>query len=126
MTAAVREIAIEHLGKDDMLDVEARAGTENARRETEPVPPGSHGEPILFTLVLASVALKAYVAHLSYKAAMLPEKSISQTVEIRRVDGTIERRELTFEVRTGEHFSDAALRTLTEVPGLAEAVGEYT
>jgi hypothetical protein len=125
MTSGVREIRIEHLSKDDVLDIEGRVGREDTQREEEPVPVGSKGEPITFALLLATAAaLKAYVAHLQYKAAALPDETFTHTVTVVHEDGTKQTTEVRYEARSGEAFSDAAIRELSTLPGLDSALSE--
>jgi hypothetical protein len=123
----VKEVLVEHLDKDDAVDLERRAAQGETRREPEPVPEGSHGEPVTFAIaILTAAALKAYVAHLKYKAAVLPDQALTHRVTIVREDGTSEVRELTYEARSGEAFSDAAVRELSTIPGLESALSGLT
>jgi hypothetical protein len=123
----VTEVLVEHLGKDDAVDLERRAGEGETRRDPEPVPEGSLGEPVTFAIaLLTAAALKAYVAHLKYKAAVLPDQALTHRVTILREDGTSEVHELTYEARSGEAFSDTAVRELSTIPGLESAFGGAT
>jgi hypothetical protein len=127
VTNDVREVLIEHLDKDDTVDLERRAGDGETRRDAEPVPEGSHGEPVTFAIaLLTAAALRAYVAHLKYKAAVLPDQALTHRVTIVREDGTTEEHELRYEARSGEAFSDAAVRELSTIPGLETALGGLT
>jgi hypothetical protein len=121
---AVTEIRIEHLSKEEVLDIEARAKKQGVRREEEPVPVGSQGEPVTFAIVLlGGIALRAYVAHLKYKESLEPDEVLTSTVTTRFADGSEQTKEVRYERREGEEFDAAAIRELTAIPGL-EALAE--
>jgi hypothetical protein len=126
MADGVAEIRIEHLSKADLLDLEQRTGSELCRREAEPVPEGSQGEPIIFAavLVITAAALKGYIAHLRYKAAMLPDTVLEQTVTYPTPEGPVTT-VIHFETRDGK-LLDSTLRELATIPGLESALESLT
>lgn len=125
MTADTIEIRIEDLSKDDALDIEERAGAESVRSEEVDVPAGSHGEPVLFALtLLTAAALRGYVAHLKYKAAILPTERVRHTITVLHDGEVVAVHDVTFERRPDETFSDAVARELAAIPGLKTLLGQ--
>jgi hypothetical protein len=126
MAAAIREIEIGFLNKSDAVDLERRAGTGVVRHKEVPVPEGSRGEPVMLMVVLAGFALNAYIAHLKYKEAIEPDESFDHTITITREDGTTQTETIRYTKRSGEAFSDEAVRQLTTVPGVPEVLGQLS
>ena len=120
MTAAIREIEIGYLSKSDAVDLARRAGEGVVRDEEVEVPDRSQGEPITIMVVLAGYALNAYIAHLKYKEAIQPDETFEHTITVTREDGTTQTETIKFTKRSGEGFSDEAVRQLTTVPGVSE------
>ncbi len=125
MTESIGEIAFLHLGKEEALDIAARAADQDVRIEEEEGRAGAYGEPALFcaVLVLTTTAIKAYIEHVKYIAKAMPDESLTATVVVKHPDGTEEERRLTYEKHTGESVEDAVGREFSTIADLADVIG---